>query len=53
MGRAAVARGLGTQWRGMEVGNILISSEGNKSEQREEIVSGMRVAGDPQARGSF
>ena len=53
MGRATTTRGLGTQWRGMEAGNILVSNEGNISERREENVSGRSVARDPQAGGSF
>ena len=53
MGRAATTRRLGTQWRAVEVANILISSEGNRSEHREENVSGRSVARDPQAEGSF
>ena len=53
MGRAAAARGIGNQWIGMEVGNILVSNEGNRSERREENVGGRSVAGDPQARGRF
>ena len=53
IGHAVVARGLGTQWKGMEAGNILISSEGNISEHREENVGGRIVAGDSQAGGSF
>ena len=53
MGHAVAAQGLGTQWKGMEAGNILISSEGNISECREENFGGRSMVGDPQAGGSF
>ena len=53
MGCVAIARGIGTQWRGMEASNIFISNEGNRSEHKEENIGGRSVAGDPQAEGSF
>ena len=53
MCRATAAQWPGTQWRGTEAGNILVSSEGNRSERKEENVGGRSVAGDPQAGGRF